>query len=630
MILQDLRKSMKPMMWIIVIAFAASLPLMYLRYRSGGNDQKPLAKVNGVSISYASFAKSYSDVYERYQQTSGGQISPQVETYLKYQVLAQLITNEILWQEANRARIRIGEEELTEAIEGIMRRFPSREAFIRFLDYQRISYRDLKEQIRKQLAINGLTQRIQDSVGVTDQEVKDYWLNENEKIKAAYIFLPPKKYKKEAIVSQEEIATYYEKHKEDFTIPERVKVDYLLISPEEFAKEIKVTEKELESYYEEHPANFEVPEKRRVSHILIKLPPSASEKEEENAKKKIEEIQKKLEKGVDFATLARKYSQDPSSAKKGGDLEFFTYSEMIPSFSKATFSLKKEGEVSGIVRSPFGYHLIKLTGIKQVYTEPFDKVKPQIKKLLIEQKSEELANKEAETVRERIEEKKITFTDYVKKHPFRYNSTPFFSSTEKVEDVGWVPQFNQVSFSLEPGKISSVVPIPQGYSILKLVEKKPSRIPPLKEITPKVKEKVVEEKAKRIAEEKAKQIQQEVKKGKELPSLAKKFNLEYKSLKYFKRGDWIEELGDKDREKFMETAFSLAQGEISPPIWLSKGYYIIKLMGRDLSLEEFTKEREKFTEDLISRKRAEELNLWLQKIREKAKIEDNSRLFFSP
>ena len=630
MILQDLRKSMKPMMWIIVIAFAASLPLMYLRYRSGGNDQKPLAKVNGVSISYASFAKSYSDVYERYQQTSGGQISPQVETYLKYQVLAQLITNEILWQEANRARIRIGEEELTEAIEGIMRRFPSREAFIRFLDYQRISYRDLKEQIRKQLAINGLTQRIQDSVGVTDQEVKDYWLNENEKIKAVYIFLPPKKYKKEAIVSQEEIATYYDKHKEDFTIPERVKVDYLLISPEEFAKEIKVTEKELESYYEKHLVNFEVPEKRRASHILIKLPPSASEKEEENAKEKIEEIQKKLEKGVDFATLARKYSQDSSSAEKGGDLEFFTYSQMIPSFSKAAFSLKKEGEVSGIVKSPFGYHLIKLTGIKQAYTEPFDKVKPQIKKLLIEQKSEELAKKEAETVRERIEEKKITFTDYVKKHPFRYNSTPFFSSTEKVEDVGWVPQFNQVSFSLEPGKISSVVPIPQGYSILKLAERKPSRIPPLKEIAPKVKEKVVEEKAKRIAEEKAKHIQEELEKGKDLSSLAKKFGVEYKSLKYFKRGDWIEELGDKDREKFMETAFSLAQGEISPPIWLSKGYYIIKLMGRDLSLEEFTKEREKFTEDLISRKKAEELSLWLQKIREKAKIEDNSRLFFSP
>jgi len=629
-ILQDLRKSMKPMMWIILIAFVASLPLMYLRYRAGGNGQKPLAKVNGVSISYASFAKSYSDVYERYQQTSGGQISPQVETYLKYQVLAQLITNEILWQEANRAKIRIGEEELTEAIERIMRRFPSREAFIRFLDYQRISYRDLKEQIRKQLAINGLTQRIQDSVGVTDQEVKDYWLNENEKIKAAYILLPPKKYKKEAIVSQEEIATYYDKHKEDFTIPERVKVDYLLISPEEFTKKIKVTEKELESYYEEHPANFEVPEKRRVSHILIKLPPSASEKEEENAKKKIEEIQKKLEEGVDFATLARKYSQDSSSAKKGGDLEFFTYSEMIPSFSKAAFSLKKEGEVSGIVKSPFGYHLIKLTGIKQVYTEPFDKVKPQIKKPLIEQKSEELAKKEAERVRERIEEKKITFTDYVKKHPFRYNSTPFFSSTEKVEDVGWVPQFNQVSFSLEPGKISPVVPIPQGYSILKLAERKSSRIPPLKEITPKVKEKVVEEKAKRIAEEKAKHIQEELKKGKDLSSLAKKFGVEYKSLKYFKRGDWIEELGDKDREKFMETAFSLAQGEISPPIWLSKGYYIIKLMGRDLSLEEFTKEREKFTENLISRKKAEELSLWLQKIREKAKIEDNSRLFFSP
>jgi len=616
-------------MWIIAIAFGASLPLMYLRSRIGDH-QKPLAKVNGVSISYATFARSYSDVYERYQQTSGEQISPQVETYLKYQVLAQLITNEILRQEANRARIRISEEELTETIERIMRSFPSREAFTRFLDYQHISYRDLKEQIRKQLAINELTQRIQDSVGVTDQEVKDYWLRENEKIKAVYIYLSPKKYKKEVVVSQEEITIYYEKHKEDFTIPEKVKVDYLLISSGEFTKEIKVTPKELKSYYEGHLANFEVPEKRKVSHILIKLLPSASKKEEENAKKKIEEIQKKLEKGADFTTLAKKYSQDTSSAKKGGDVGFFTYTQMIPSFSRAAFSLEKEGEVSGIVKSPFGYHLIKLTGIKQAYTEPFEKVKSQVKKLLIEQKSDDLAKKEAETMRERIKEKKITFTDYVKKHPFRYNSTPFFSSTEKVEGVEWTPQFDQVAFSLKPGEISSVVQIPQGYSILKLVERKTSRIPPLKEITQKIKEKVVEEKAKRTAEEKAKQIQKEIKVGKNLSSLAKKFGLEYKSLKYLKRGDWIEELGGTDREKFMETAFSLAKGGVSPPVWLNKGYYVIQLTGRDLSLEEFTKEREKFTQDLTSQKRAEELNLWLQKIREKAKIEDNSSLFFSP
>lgn len=629
MILLDLRKSIKPMMWIIIVAFGASLPLMYLRSRTG-DQQKPLAKVNGVSISYATFAKSYSDVYERYQQTSGEQISPQVETYLKYQVLAQLITNEILRQEANRARIRISEEELTEAIERIMRSFASREAFMRFLNYQHISYRDLKEQIRKQLATNELTQRIRDSVGVTDQEVKDYWLRENEKIKAVYIYLSPKKYEKEVVVSQEEITIYYEKHKEDFTIPEKVKADYLLISSGEFTKEIKVTAKELKSYYEGHLANFEVPEKRKVSHILIKLLPSASKKDEENAKKKIEEIQKKLEKGADFTTLAKKYSQDTPSAKKGGDLGFFTYTQMIPSFSRAAFSLEKEGEVSGIVKSPFGYHLIKLTGIKQAYTEPFEKVKSRIKKLLIEQKSDDLAKKEAEGMRERIKEKKITFTDYVKKHPFRYNSTPFFSSTEKVEGVEWTPQFNQVAFSLKPGEISSVVQIPQGYSILKLVERKTSRIPPLKEITQKIKEKVVEEKAKRTAEEKAEQIQKEIKEGKNLSSLAKKFGLEYKSLKYLKRGDWIEELGGTDREKFMETAFSLAKGGVSPPVWLSKGYYVIQLTGRDLSLEEFTKEREKFTQDLTSQKRAEELNLWLQKIREKAKIEDNSSLFFSP
>jgi len=351
MLLQSLRKSIKPGMWIIAIAFIASLFFMYGRSEEG---QKPLAEVNGTAISYQKFAQSYQNAYETYRQTSEADISPQIEGCLRYYVLEQLVENELLWQEAKKAKIKVNEEELNEIIKKIMgmEPFGSQEAFMKYLDYQNISYSDFKVDIERQMTINELIQRLRESVGVTEEEIKDYWTMENEKIGVSYLFLEPEKYKKEVKTTEEEIEKYYEGHKEEFRIPEKVKVDYILMKPEEFADKIgEPAEEVLEAYYEEYLAYFESPERRKASHILIELSSSASEEDEKKAKEKIEEIEKKLKEGADFALLAEEFSEDSFSAEKGGDLGFFVYYQVIPSFAEALFSLKEQGEVSEIVRT---------------------------------------------------------------------------------------------------------------------------------------------------------------------------------------------------------------------------------------------------------------------------------------
>jgi len=410
-----------------------------------------------------------------------------------------------------------------------------------------------------------------------------------------------------------------------------VKVDYILLKPEEFKNKVVISEQMLKDYYEEHLDSYLVPEKRRVSHILIRFPSSQmSEEEKKEAKKKIEEVQKKLKEGGDFADLCKKYSEDTSTRDKGGDLGFFTEQGLASSsFIKSVFSLEKVGDVSDIVETPLGYHLIKLTEIKSAYTKPFEEVKKQIEEELAGEKSWDLAKREGEEIKKEITSHFTSFEEYTKKHPEVSKTTPFFARDDKIEGLGWDTNFNQTAFSLKNGEISPLLKLSSGYCLLRLKEKKPSYIPPLKDVKEKIEKKLTEEKAEILAEKKAKEIRKEIKEGTNLSSLAREISAEYKDLGYHRRADWIEGMYQEDKEKFIRIAFSLKKNEVSEPLLLTNGYYLIRLTDRDSSLEEFSRQKEAFANEMLSQKRAEIFNAWIENLKEKAKIINNSSLFFS-
>lgn len=151
-----------------------------------------------------------------------------------------------------------------------------------------------------------------------------------------------------------------------------------------FAGTIKITDQEMKKFYDDNPDYFKTPERVRASHILIKVEPNASEADKAKARQKIEDIQKKLKKGEDFAALAKQYSECPSSAK-GGDLDYFQRGQMVGPFQDAAFAMKV-GDVSDIVETQFGYHLIKVTDKKPAGTVSFEEAKDKIKSYLEQQK----------------------------------------------------------------------------------------------------------------------------------------------------------------------------------------------------------------------------------------------------
>lgn len=628
MFLQDLRKSVKPIVWVVAIGFVASLFFTYGRLTSRQSGEKPLLRVNGEEISYLDFLQAYRSAYERLIQNTGGEISPEMETYLKSQILSQLLNNRLLYQEAKKAGIKVSDVEIENQISRIMKSFGSRENFMRYLQYNRIKYPEFEEEIRRQIAISRLTQLIRESIVVTEEEVKNYWIMENEKLDLAYLFLDPEKYASDIKVDIDEAKKFYEKNKEEFKVPEKVKLQYILISPQEFKDEVQITEQELKKYYEENPGEFQVEEKRRASHILVKVSSDAKDKDIKEARDKIEKIKEQLDKGADFAKLASKYSDDKTTAEKGGDLGFFTYGTMTPEFSKAVFSLKKVGDISDVVQTPYGFHIIKLTGIEPAYKKSFEEIKEKLRETMIQSRCEELAREEIKKVKERIETGQITFEDYAKEYPERVRFPSPFALYEKVEDLSWEPQFNRVAFSLEPGKVSSILRISEGYVIMMAKGKIPSYIPDWDEVKEKVMDKVAREKAIKITAQRAESIVKEVKEGKKLSSYEKEW--EYQVLNSLTRDEWIKGISGEDRQKFLKVAFSLPEGEISEAIPLSEGYYIIKVFKREIPLEKFSQEKNEFREELINRKREEVLSSWFKNIREKAKVIDNTALFLTP
>ena len=304
----------------ILILVLFSLPAMAAdKTPSGGK----VAVINGVVITQAHFDKELKVHLERVSR-QGKQISEEQITALKKDVLDGLIEREVLYQESQKAGIKIDEQKVNDQMAGIRKRFPNEEEFKKALASMGLTEEEVRTQIQRGLSIRGLI----------DQKV---------------------------------------------------------------ANKIVVTDEETKAYYDGNPQLFKQPEQIKASHILIKVEPTADDATKAAARKKIEDIRKKLTDGGDFAELAKEYSEGPS-APKGGDLGYFRRGQMVKAFDDTAFSMKTN-EVSGLVETRFGYHLIKVYDKKPEQTLAYAEVKDKIAQRLKQEKIEKGASAYVENLK---------------------------------------------------------------------------------------------------------------------------------------------------------------------------------------------------------------------------------------
>lgn len=351
-------------------------------------DGDAVAKVNGKSITQQDWDKAQREHAERLRQRAAAQGRPfdskWIESsHFKWTVLQNMITKQVLLTTLNKEHLTVPEQVVLEKIreipglvgpDGKLNEARYKEA----LAAQGLNP-DMHFAIMQQdMAMQQIAAPVEFSSFEPKEVVSRVWnLFEQEREVQRLVF-DAASYRAKVQVTEDDLKAFYKAHEAQFTIPEHADVEAVVLDMSVVEKQVKITDADLQTYYEQNKERFSIPEERRARHILITVAANAPESEKAEARKKAEELLAQLKADPSrFAELAKTSSQDPGSARNGGDLGFFARGKMVKPFSDAVFSMQK-GEISGLVQTDFGYHIITVTDIRPAIAKKLAQVKDSV------------------------------------------------------------------------------------------------------------------------------------------------------------------------------------------------------------------------------------------------------------
>lgn len=350
-------------------------------YVRNADSEGDVAKIGDIKITQQQFQQAMRDQQERLRTQMGGQLDPKLldNPEARNAIINDLVDQRLLMLEASKKNMFASDDAVRVAI-GAIDVFKidgkfSSERYESALRAQGMTPAGFEAQLRQDITLQQLANGLGQS-GVIARAVSDRVLGlQMERRDVQEYRLSIDAYLDKVILADGAAQKFYDENGKQFETPEQARVEYLVLSMETIGSQLAVSDAEIKSWYDSHKDRFQVPEERRASHILI----SAAEKGEKvKAKATAEELLKEIQKNpAIFADLAKKNSQDPGSAAKGGDLGFFGRGMMVKPFEDVAFKLK-EGEISGVVESDFGFHIIKVTGIHAAKEKPLAEVKGEI------------------------------------------------------------------------------------------------------------------------------------------------------------------------------------------------------------------------------------------------------------
>jgi len=381
---------------LITVPFALFGIDAYLKNAGSGAS---VAKVDGDKISIQEYRNAMQSLRDRMQREGSKDLAALDSPAVKQSVLDRLINTRVLNAEVIDRKFKISNEQLTQFIIGLPEfqqggKF-SQEVYDKLLSQNQMTPSQFENKMRGEL----LVEQVRDGIpglAFTSSAVEESVLKvEHQQREVTVAEIKSKDFISQVKVDPAEVKAYYEKHKDKFKVPEQVKLEFVMLSANNLIPQMQVTDEESKKFYQENASKFQGDEQRRASHILIGFGASPTPASKAEAKKKAEQVLAEVKKNpTKFADLAKKYSQDPGSGEKGGDLGLFARGAMVKPFEDAAYSMKV-GDVSGLVESQFGYHIIKLTEIAGK-GQGYDALKPQIRAELMYQKALAKFSEEAE------------------------------------------------------------------------------------------------------------------------------------------------------------------------------------------------------------------------------------------
>jgi len=613
--------------WLIkaLIAIIAVVFVFYFGYSFTSDQALKIAYVNGELINGPEYEKVYREMLNSLQARYKSMWNDNMIKIfnLKKRALDSLITQRLLSQAAKELGLEVTEEEIQKAIMNypafqINGRFDMRRYQI-LLSNNHMNPEDFEASITSELLDKKLKQFLFAFLNITDREVLEYYTFANEKVKIAFVEFNPENLQKSVKIDEAQLKKYFEKNKEQYRVPEKVSVVYLEIDPKIFEGDVKITGKEIESYYEYNAKIYSQPKQVKARHILFKSDPGDSDEVKNNVKERAEKVLKKARKGEDFATLAKEHSEGPSKSQ-GGDLGYFKAGQMEPPFEEAAFALKK-GEISDLVQTRFGYHIILVEDIKEAGTTPLEDVKEDITATLIGNLTTELAHEKGLTLLDQMPYD-VDLIAYGSHHGITSKNSVHFSKNEPIPDIKGSEKIGPTLFALEKNEASGLIELGGKFYIFQTAESKASYLPELKDVRESVTERFIANEARAAAESAAEKYLKALKEGKSWETMAKENNLKIRKPGFFTRRDPIPDIGNAPA--LNEMVFKLGKDHpfTQKPFVNNKGAFVVRWEGNEgIDEKKFQEEKDNYRDSLTQTKHQRIFESWIKNLRKKAEIE---------
>lgn len=591
--MQTMRNITKMVMWVVLAGFVGLIVFQWgMQQQSASKMKGILGKVNDVEIQPALYDYYYNRLYEQQKQQKGEVPEEQVPA-LRQSAWNGLVNDLLMQGEVRKFDLRVTDPELVD----FLKKFPppelqklpdfQTEGKFDYTKYLQIManpaaaplWSQVEDLVRPRLLQIKTEQFILSPARLTDEEVQDYFRTQNEKVKVRYIFIPNREFEPQvASLSDAEVEAFYAKNQERYRMVERGALKYV-----EWAK---------------------TPTAADTTRVTNQL----------------EALRQQALAGADFAELAREYSQDPSAAQNGGDLGWFGKGQMVGPFEQAAYALKP-GEISPPIKSPYGYHIIKLHERKTEKKE--EKVHASHILLKVEVSSETLERLKREAEDFTAAARKVGFDRAAAEMKLEVKPTPRFLKGGFISGLNSDnPQFHNFVFRNKVGEISDPIEIEQGFYVVMATERQPAGIPPLADIKPAVSRAAADEKYQHLTARKGLELYADLKKGMTFDQVAAKYSEKVEATDFFTIGTGVPKV-TADVELIGALKALSDSNRYSPPVPFLRGTMLFEFVAHQPADSlRFAQVKDSLYTTLLQQKATNLYQVWLSLLKERATIED--------
>jgi len=480
------------------------------------------------------------------------QMPPEMMTHMVPQIIDQMINEKAMIYEASRMGMRVTEADTAKAIrEAMPQMFPDgkfvgREAYAAMLAQQDMTIPDFEHYMSEQLLLNRFRSVVLESTVVSKADIEQEFRLRNEKSAIEYVKVAPDKIIAEVKVSPEEMQAYYEKNKVNFRVPEKRGLKLVVFDPASAAESTTISDEQLRRAYDQNKDRYRTPERVKARHILFMTTGKPAE-EEAKIKAKAEDVLKQVKAGGNFAELAKKNSEDPGSKDKGGDLDWVVRQQTVAEFEKALFGLKPN-EISGLVKTQYGYHIIQALEIQQAHLKSLDEVKAELTTELKTQVGQQQAQATIDNAMAALRKNPQQVDQIAAQYRLKVVDVEKAGAGDPIPEIGVNQDFESAIASLKKGEVSPAVAAPGNRTIIAVVtDIFPTHPATFEEAQSQIRPSLLQEKTQRLVEQRAIQLAAKVKElNGDVKKAAQSMGLEAVTTPEFARNGTIEGLSSPD------------------------------------------------------------------------------------